>query len=221
MRRPATVCSRAGRWPVQLRYPTGLTGEQYVSRQAWREATLERCPEHPAGGCGLRRHGSYPRVRPRGARVARWYCPKTPCTFSLLPDCLAARLCGTLVEVETAALAVEQAPSLERAADPLRPDIDLPGALRWTQRRRLRVCDALTALRGLLPEHFADCPASVSAFRARLGVEPLLPALREVAAPWLHELPAPLGLRPWVGGGGKSGRPGQHNPGPDPPAPSR
>ena len=176
---------------------------------------------HPAGGCGLTRHGSYPRVRPRGARVARWYCPKTPCTFSLLPDCLAARLCGTLVEVETAAFVVEQAPSLERAADPLRRDIDLPGAMRWTQRRALRVRAALTALRGLLPEPFADCPARISAFRARLGVEPVLPALREVAAPWLHELPAPLGLRPGPHAGGDVPQREQHEPGPDPPAPSR
>jgi hypothetical protein len=161
--------------------------------------------------------------------VARWYCPKTPCTFSLLPDCLAARLCGTLVErlcgtlveVETAALAVEQAPSLERAADPLRRDIDLPGAMRWTQRRALRVRAALTALRGLLPEPFADCPARISAFRGRLGVEPVLPALREMAAPWLHELPAPLGLRPEPRTDGDVPQSEQHNPGPDPPAPSR
>jgi len=215
------VYRRAGRWPVQLRYQTGLTGEQYVSRQAWREATLDGCPMHPAGGCGLTRHGSYPRVLPRGARVARWYCPKTPCTFSLLPDCLAARLPGTLVEVESVVLAVEQAPSVERAADPLRPDIELPGAVRWTRRRTRRVRAALTALRGLLPEHFADCPASIVAFRACLGVEPVLPALREVAAPLLHELPAPLGLRPWAGGSGEPRRRRQHNPGPDPPALSR
>lgn len=206
---------------MQLRYKTGLTGEEYVSRQAWREATLERCPAHPGGGCGLTRHGSYPRVRPRGARVARWYCPKVPCTFSLLPDCLAARLSGTLVELESVALAVEQAPSVERAADRLRPDIELPGALRWTRRRAQRVRIALTALRGLLPEQFADCALSVGAFRARLGVEPVLPALREVASPWLHELPAPLGLRAHSRGGGEAHRRRQHNSGPDPPAPIR
>jgi hypothetical protein len=134
---------------------------------------------------------------------------------------LASRLPGTLVEVEAVVLVVEQAPSLERAADPLRPDVDLPGAVRWTQRRTWRVRAALTALRGLLPEHFADCPASVSAFRARLGVEPVLPALREIAAPWLHELPAPLGLRPGPGGGGEAHRRRPHDAGPDPPAPSR
>jgi hypothetical protein len=139
----------------------------------------------------------------------------------LLPDCLAARLPGTLVELETVALAVEQGPSVERAADWLRPDIELPGALRWTRRRVQRVTDTLTALRGLLPEHFADCPLSIVAFRARLGVEPMLPALREVASPWLHELPAPLGLRPWSDGGGEACRRRQHNPGPDPPPAAR
>ena len=29
---------------------------------------------------------------PRGTRIARWYCPQSHTTFSLLPDCLAARL---------------------------------------------------------------------------------------------------------------------------------
>ncbi|MCH7766403.1 MAG: polyprenyl synthetase family protein [Acidobacteria bacterium] len=33
-------------------------------------------------------------MSPPGARIARWYCRREPCTFSLLPDCLAARLCG-------------------------------------------------------------------------------------------------------------------------------
>ena len=35
------------------------------------------------------------RKTPRGTRVARWYCPQSRTTFSLLPDCLAARLDAT------------------------------------------------------------------------------------------------------------------------------
>ena len=42
---------------MQLRYETGLTGEQYVSARAWRDARLDRCPNHPHGGCSLARHG--------------------------------------------------------------------------------------------------------------------------------------------------------------------
>ena len=37
--------SPAGPWPVQLRYHSGLTGEQYVNAEAWCAARLERCPE--------------------------------------------------------------------------------------------------------------------------------------------------------------------------------
>ena len=81
---------------MQLRYETGLTGEQYVTARAWREARLERCPKHPHGGCSLARHGTYERKTPQGVRVARWYCPESHTTFGLLPDCLAARLPGYL-----------------------------------------------------------------------------------------------------------------------------
>ena len=50
--------SPAGPRPVQLRYETGLTGEQYVQAEAWRAASLERCPNHPHGGlfAGAPRH---------------------------------------------------------------------------------------------------------------------------------------------------------------------
>ena len=202
---------------MQLRFKTGLTSEDYISQQAWRLATLECCPLHTRGGCSFRRHGSYARKRPAGARVARWYCPQGHTTFSRLPDCLAARLTATLVEVEAVMRTVEQAPSLESAADRLRPDIELPGAVRWTRRRVRAIHRTLTALRGLLPERFTSCPATLSGFGARLGVEPVLPALREVAADFLHQLPAPLGLRPHRLGGGEFTLTVQHEVGPDPP----
>ena len=47
---------RAGLWPVQLRFETGLTSKEYVSRQAWQDATLACCPLHPHGGCSFTRH---------------------------------------------------------------------------------------------------------------------------------------------------------------------
>jgi hypothetical protein len=56
-----------------VRYETTLTSERYVTEQAWRAASLERCPLHPEGGCGLAGHGSYGRVRPVGVRVARFW----------------------------------------------------------------------------------------------------------------------------------------------------
>jgi hypothetical protein len=112
---------------VQLRYETGLTSDEYVSRQAWRKASLPRCPNHPWGGCSLARHGTYRRKTPAGTQIARWYCAESHTTFSLLPDCLAARLPGTLDELESIVAAAEQAPSLEAAANVLRLDIELPG----------------------------------------------------------------------------------------------
>ena len=102
----------AGPRPVQLRFKTGLSGEQYVTAQGWRRATLARCPNHPRGGCSFARHGTYARKTPPGTRVARWYCPESRTTFSLLPDCLAARLPGTLAELEDAVATAADARSV-------------------------------------------------------------------------------------------------------------
>ena len=57
------------------------------------------CPNHPRGECLLARHGTYARKRPAGMQIARWYCGESHTTFSLLPDCLAARLPRTLTEL--------------------------------------------------------------------------------------------------------------------------
>lgn len=215
---PATVAAVRAVAGVQLRYQTGLTGEDYVSRQAWREARLERCPLHRRGGCGFARHGTYARRWPRGARIARWYCPTAHCTFSLLPDCLAARLPGTLAEVEAVVAVVEAASSLEAAADVLRPDIELPGAIRWTRRRVQRVHAGLVVVRALLAPELTAIPATVTALRTRLALEPVLPVLRERVAAQLADVPAPLGLRPRLAGAGERRRHSQHPMGPDPPS---
>ena len=207
--------------PVQLRFATGHTSEDYVSRQAWRDASLPRCPRHPHGGCGFARHGTYARKSPPGTRISRWYCRKAHQTFSLLPDCLAARLSGTLPALEAVVRAVEQASSLEVAADRLRPHIELPGAVRWTRRRVQGVARALSALRGLAPERFAACAPTLAAFEAEVGRTPVLVALRAVAAAYLMHLPAPFGLCPRLPPGGEPSRRVQHTPGPDPPRAAR
>ncbi len=202
---------------MQLRYKTDFTSEQYVSQQAWRDATLECCPVHVSGGCSFSRHGTYGRLRPSGTRIARWYCRQAHCTFSLLPDCLAARLSGTLEEVEAAVVAVEEARSVEAAADGLRPDIELPGALRWTRHRLGPVHRALKLLLALLPELLLGCPPTVQGFRQRLGTEAVLIRLRETAALHLPGLPPPLGFSPLDQGGGERKTRRQHSMGPDPP----
>jgi hypothetical protein len=206
-----------GPWPVQLRFPTGLTSSEYVSRQAWRNATLDRCPVHPRGGCRFGRNGTYPRVRPAGARVARWYCPEGHQTFSLLPDCLAARLSGSLCEVERVVVTVEEAKSLEATADRLRPDIELPGAVRWTRRRIQAVHGTLSTVRGLMPERLKGCAPTVGAFRRHLDTDAVLVTLRSLTAPHLPALPPPLGFCPRHQGAAPPPSTDQHETGPDPP----
>jgi hypothetical protein len=207
--------------PVQLRFDTGLTSEEYVSRQAWRDATLECCPLHPRGGCGFERHGTYERVGPPGAQIARWYCRKGHCTFSLLPDCLASRFSGSLSAFEEAVAVAEQAKSVEQAADRLRPDLmDLFVAVRWLRRRKKLLQSIFSLLRGLLPEHFADCAPQVSIFRTRLACDCALVRLRAMAAPLLGVLPPPLGFGPWPQSGGVHQSLRQHSTGPDPPSAS-
>ncbi|MGB8667200.1 MAG: hypothetical protein WCD24_20985 [Serratia inhibens] len=202
---------------MQLRFECSLTGEEYVSQQAWRNASLTRCPLHPNGGCGFARHGSYERRSPPGTFIARWYCPRGHRTFSLLPDCLAARLPGTLAEVEAVVGAVEQAESVEAACSELRLEIELPGVLRWVRRRVQAIHASLNTLKGLLPELFGECVPRLGAFAERLGVIAVLPALRHIAAPYLRSLPVPLGFRPRCPRGGKPDRAFQHSLGPDPP----
>ena len=168
---------------LQLRYETGLTGEQYVSARAWRAARLDRCPNHPHGGCSLSCHGTYERKTPAGARVARWYCRESHTTFSLLPDCLAARLPGTLADLESVAVTVEASRSVEAAADALRRDVvELPGALRWVRRRVVLVRNVLVRVIGLIPERLSGCAAEMAAVRARLESENVLMELRALVS---------------------------------------
>ena len=209
--------NRAGRWPVQLRYECHLTGEDYVTQQAWCNASLQRCPLHPQGGCGFARHGTYQRLSPPGTRIARWYCPQGRQTFSLLPDCLAVRLPGTLAEVEAVVYAVEQAGGLEAACSILRLDIELPGALRWVRRRVQAIHMSLHVLLGLMPERLGGCEPRLEAFAECLGTASVLPLLRQLAAPYLPLLLTPLGFRPRSTRVGKPDSRDQHAMGPDPP----
>jgi len=107
-----------------MRWSTPLTGDDYVALEGWSAATPAGCPWHPEGGCGFKRHGTYPRVWPRGCLVARYYCPATRRTVSLLPDCLAAQRAGSLERVEAEALGLERAASLAAAAAEQRHEID-------------------------------------------------------------------------------------------------
>ena len=181
--------------PVQLRHECSLAGEAYVARKAWREARLAGCPRHPRGGCGLVRHGTYPRTTPVGLRIARYYCPTARETFSLLPDCLASHFPGALDPIEQVVATVEAARSVEAAADTLRPEITLASAVRWIRRRLTPVRLALLTVVTLFPDRFTG-DARLSAVRLALATPSVLTTLRADAAPHLASLPTPLGFRP-------------------------
>ncbi len=202
---------------VQVRLATPSTGEHYVTGKLWTQATIASCPWHPGGGCGFCRHGTYERITPAGCRVARWYCPETGCTVSALPDCLAARRSGTLVELETRLLAVERTGSLTGATHITRTEIELPGALRYLSRLRTDVHGALAIVRGLDPERFLDVVPTLSAFAALLGVVSVLMALRAEYPASLPTLPAPLGFDPPRNARDSGTSACQHRAGRDPP----
>jgi hypothetical protein len=204
--------------PVQLRFETGLTGADYVTREAWREARLSHCPLHPRGGCGFARHGTYERKTPAGTLIARWYCPQGHRTFSLLPDHLAARFPGTLSEIEQVLITVEQAKSVEAAADALRSDpVTLTSAVRWVRRRVVPVRALLTILVGLFPQVLLGCTPSIGALRGRLSCAQVLLLMRELAQFHLQALAPPLGFRHPAYAGGKHQSNIQQRMGPDPP----
>lgn len=182
---------------MQLRFATNLSAGEYVRQKAWRQAELRFCPLHPQGGCSLAKHGTYPRKFPPGTKIPRWYCPEGHTTISLLPDCLSVRFSGTLIEVELMLMKVQESPSQEAAADIIRKDIELPGALRWIRRRIFLVTAALTMLIGLLPNLPKDCMPTVPRFQYFLGHKFALPELRGYAQEHLNELPHPIGFGPY------------------------
>jgi hypothetical protein len=214
--------ARPGSYPcgpaVQLRFATGLSSAEYVSERGWEKATLDRCPVHGESGCSFAKHTPYERKTPPGALIPRWYCPEAHQTFSLLPDHLCSRLRGPLAEVEAAVRAFEAAPTWEAAADLVRPDIELQGALRWLRRRVASTHAALTSLIGLRPDLFVGCEPTLTWFGSVLEVPGVLIALREIASTSLRRLPPVLGFGPRPAKRWPHSRVLQHDSGPDPPA---
>ena len=136
---------------MQFRHESGLTAEEYVSRQAWREASAPACLRGGSDRCGLYGHGTYGRKFPVGMRVARWYCAYCRVAPSALPDCLSARLPGSLAEAEAVASFAEDH-GIHAAARRWRADAaDDSSARRWVRRRVLLVRECLTIFRGLEP----------------------------------------------------------------------
>ncbi len=149
-------------------------------------------------------------------QVARWYCRDAHRTFSLLPDCMSARLEGSLDEAEQVVVRVEESPSVEAAAKKLRPDLEVAGAVRWVRRRLQGVRDSLLILVTLLPGSLGT-NAGLVEVRRILATEHALVELREIGAAHLHVLPRPLGFRPAGVRTSKGEERLQHKTGADPP----
>ena len=130
---------------------------------------------------------------PEFALIPRWYCPQQRQTVSMLPDFFASRLPGTLDEVEHAVNVAQTSPSLEKAAETLRPDILSAGALRWLRRRIRDVKLILTTVTGII---LPGCPPVLSSFREALNTEQVLVSLRGKVAAYLQSLPPILGFGP-------------------------
>jgi len=202
---------------MQLRFATDLSAEEYVRKEVWKEAKLDNCPTHPEGGCGFRKNGTYSRKYPEGTKIARWYCRIGRQTFSFLPDCLSARLPGTLKEVENVIEEVEKSPSQEDAVERIRLDIFLPGALRWVRRRILPIRSTLTMLIELIPSMFSACDPTLTSFRCALCITDVFSELRHHAGPFLQILPPPLGFCSYPGSKKIENNHFQHKTGTDPP----
>ena len=149
--------------------------------------------------------------------MARWYCPDARVSFSLLPDCLSSRLCGSLDEAERV-VAMSEAMGVESAAQAVRvEEVELPGAVRWLRRRRRGVRAALLALVTAMPGRLGTV-AELRALRSVLGTDRVLVALRGIGANHLHALPHPVGFRRACARRAQGEAPLQHETGPDPPS---
>jgi len=184
---------------VQVLWKEFNAADRYVADRAWERAILCECPFHPQGGCGLRKLGTYRRVQPEGARVARFWCPRAGASVSLLPAFLAARMRGTLDAVEAAVLAVEQTGSIAAAVELVHPaDAERaigPVCARRSIRRRLcAVRAALLAVVTLLPERLTGVAPTITALRDALGTERVLVAVRCIVEQQLSALPTPVGF---------------------------
>lgn len=177
---------------MQIRYPVKVYSVyEYNKQQLCEKAVLKQCPIHPEGGCGIRRHGYYVRLIPIECKIPCWYCRAAHTLISLLPDFLASRLAGTLKDVEEVVLEVKKHPTMVSAAEAIRPDIGLQGALRWLQRRLNYVDNILNVTAGILsPVGFKDLLQLQELFNVNF----ILPHLREKLNHHLYKMTHIIGL---------------------------
>ena len=117
-----------------------------------------------------------------------------------MPSFLAARLSGTLDEVEAVVAAVEQAGGVTTARETVHPAeadgaLEHQGALRSIRRRVRAVHTALLAVVTLLSDLFDGATPTITGLRAVLSTRRLLVVLRDLNAGSLlpsGEVPGPV-----------------------------
>lgn len=154
-------------------------------------------------------------------QVARWYCRRSQTTFSLLPDCLASQLRGSLDTIE-AALVTAQEVGVAAAEQRLRLDeeVGLAATQRWLAHRRKGVGAVLRTLVTAYPDRLGAV-TDIRQLRLVLGTDRALVALRHLAVGHLQVLAPPLGLCPRRQCRTRCARQFQHETGSDPPPPRR
>ena len=209
---------------MQLRVVTGLTEREYVSGRAWQRASLAACPLHGQGCRGFSRHGTYVRKSAHGeAHVARWYCRRSRVTISLLPECFASGMPGSLSGLEDAVALGEAVPDAAEAARQAHPDprVSRKAASRWLERRRNAVHGALRTLKGVFADQLLGCVPTVYGVRSHFGQEGILELLCILCAEQGLMVQAPLGVQVTKWSNAKevriSLRSRQQSMGPDPP----
>ena len=177
---------------MQIRYQVNVSSvHEYNEQNLHEKAELKQCPFHPKGGCGFRRHSYYLRLIPIKCKIPRWYCRIAHTTISLLPDFLPSRLSGTLKDVEEVVLEYLKHPTLVSAAEAIRPDIGLQGALRWLRRRLVYVDNILKVAAGTLSPIGHK---SLLQLQTLFNVDYILPHLREKLKHRLYKMKHILGL---------------------------
>jgi hypothetical protein len=194
--------------------------EEYVSQQLWLSATLPCCP---IDGCRPWRHGYYWRKFPERLAIARFYCPRSKTSISLLPDFMSSRYRGELSEFEQVCVAAEHTDCLS-VASAMRPvenaaTLGERSSKRWIERRVVLFAIMLRALLGAAVE-IAQGVNTASQLRTRLQSEAALVALRAIVAPNLRSLPPPLGFGPWPKASIRLLAEAPHTMAPEPSAPS-
>ena len=201
---------------MQFRLILKMTLEEYIALKFWEHITIIVCPIHPGQDCGVRNHGTYPRVGPLEGQIVRGLCKTSNITFSLLPDFYSSRLPGTLIELEEVVLLSEKAEEkcqsdkdsnladkrdksfyMCSAIEEMGIDHDIYEKscdVNWLNRRIEYVTAILIAFISLFPEKFGNCQPTITSFQSVLGDGPVLIRLRKIAGSQIHKIPKPVGL---------------------------